>query len=282
LWSRRGRKRPSEEPELTKKSQAAVSAAAHGAEYILYYSGVEMIVHRLVPCPHPEGHSGRYYIEPSDRILVSGSDTPVTPALMATLLTALHLAPDLPTLPVKVSPTPYTADSPGDKSFKPPLATLSSMRGGRAQSPDFPRRPIVHFDVEGLKKDITFSVDVLATPSSPLESLPSLNGLYWEHALSSDPISDNDFLSSLLHRSWYPWRCLFSQQGMKPEDESRAVELWMEYWVRWRSARRALGDQILVAAPTTHPHLTSAQHSAIVASRLPSISPNAYPTDPWA
>jgi hypothetical protein len=36
-------------PELTKSTQAAVSAAVHGAEYILHYSGSEAIIHRLVP-----------------------------------------------------------------------------------------------------------------------------------------------------------------------------------------------------------------------------------------
>jgi hypothetical protein len=57
--------------------QTAASATMHGIEYIIHYSGTELIVYRRVPCPRPSGYSERYYIESSDRIPVDSTDTPL-------------------------------------------------------------------------------------------------------------------------------------------------------------------------------------------------------------
>jgi hypothetical protein len=253
--------------------QAAASATANGTEYIIHYSGIELIVHRRVPCPRPGGHSERYYIESSDRIPIDSTDAPLACIWMAILLTALRILPDPSTLSFEDAPTPYsgTVEKPSSRTYPPPALTRSSIRGGRAHSSDcqaVPQsRPLVHFDIEGLNKDVTFLVDVLATPSSPLELLPSLNGLYWERALSfSDPAASEDsgYLSGLLHRSWHPWGCLFSQRAIKREDTLRGLVLWTQCWERWKSVRRALDADLpdLLVTPVTYRYLTPPEDGA--------------------
>jgi hypothetical protein len=178
---------------------------------------------------------------------------------MALFLTALRVLPDPPTLPVEDAPTPYTLDRSNDTNFQTPLATRSSVRSGRVVS-----KPLVHFDIDGLNKDVIFLVDVLATPSSPLDLLPSLNGLYWDRALSGP--SEVDYVSTLLHRSWHPWRCLFLQQAMTDEEATRAAVLGEQSWERWQSARSALSTSApdFLSAGSTGP--PSSEHDTLVSS----------------
>jgi hypothetical protein len=282
-----------------REGQAAASAAVHGAEYVLHYSGIELIVHRLVPCPRPKDNSKRYYIESSDRIPVNSDKAPPVALMVSILLAASGKVPYPLPLHGEKAPTPYTAEDPasGDTVFRPPVLTRAhkllrafaefqaAQRLGHSRSslldtsvqpaPSASARgskssPIVHFDVPGMNRDMTFAVDTLATPSSPLRSLPSLNGPYWERALSSfDPHhSVEEHLSTRLLHSWHPWQCLSSQLAV--ENWITALELWTRSWERWRTFRRAQDASALaqITAPATYSHMRWSEHAAIVA--LPS------------
>jgi hypothetical protein len=104
------------------------------------------------------------------------------------------------------------------------------------RSPGIARNaPKVHFDIQGLNDAIFFVVDVLATESSPLEPLPSLNAQYWERALSlsTDPSGYGPLLT--------PFDLL--RDISDPE---------VGKWEGWRSARRALDHANVLPAHAEH------------------------------
>jgi hypothetical protein len=247
--------------------QAAVAATAHGIDFVVHFSGLETIVHRHVTCPR----TGRYYLEASQRIPIDSSDAPPLAIVTAIVLTARHVLPEPPTLPDAQAPMPSNVDATA--TLRPPYITARCRRYGRS----FTSAPIVHFDVEGLNRGVTFVVNVLATPSSPCESLPTLSGTYWRRALSSsEPEDDNEPAEDSFFWDW-PFSVPFwpVRLGGDDEDENAPdiTELWEQSWDSWRRVRREFSPRttdLLLSPAASDPSLTPAeferQRRAIVAA----------------
>jgi hypothetical protein len=197
--------------------QGASQAASNSAEYVIYHSGFEMIVHRLVKYPEPKNF--QYYIEASPAIPVDSQEYPHL-AVVAAILFDAGAHPFTPLAePPPPSPSPRTPSLERISSVPPKrpkteeqlkvfLTLLAcyfeaiSYTSERSNGPNvfglgsrtvsfyynsqdfffliFNVEAMVHFDCEGRNDRDIWAVDVIATPSSSHRSIPKLDDDYWD------------------------------------------------------------------------------------------------------
>jgi hypothetical protein len=181
---------------LTNYYQNALSSSIEKVDYFVLICKFGIILYRLVKCPHPcGGESERYCLESSGIIPIESSESPIVALFMATILTSLHVLPDLPTVPDADVPTPYTV---GSAMNPPQIHTLvvphSLSTGERRLSARLPATH-VHFDIRGFMPHTIFALDPFITPSSPpTDSLSEAYGDWADAVLARRefPMDDGD------------------------------------------------------------------------------------------
>jgi hypothetical protein len=110
--------------------QAAVEASWRNCRYVIFHSGIDMIVCRLVPLP---GSLNRYYLEASPRIPVDSPDYPHMAVIVAIIFDARVPAP---AAPLRVANVPRSGSDPGRRldprtQGYPPLEDRAMTRAMR-------------------------------------------------------------------------------------------------------------------------------------------------------